>query len=282
MSQKRHKTGQGRNASHKQSESLPDARKSSESSQAEQQTEPDGQAKTTSRDDAESRFPLKRDRVAAWLKRWNVLLQLLIPGILSLAVLAVIVVQAIIYGRQAKLMSAGIQESVQTREIQNRAYVNLNVIHFDKPLSEKHNLTLFYQFENSGSTPALNVQATVYQGVYKVGDWETMEWDKNMSDQSLPALKQAGYVFDETAVLPSRMPFKGESPITWDGDLLRGYPVRRYHLFGTVEYCDIFGKRWKVEFCFYNSFDSSVEFTFCPIRNSYSQLPAQGKCQNPN
>lgn len=189
---------------------------------------------------------------------------------------------------QALLAQQSLTEGKTTREIENRAYVFLNFIQFDNTIGSGKPIRLAYRFENTGKTPALNVSVLASMTVSKIGLDEQMELAVMRMRESLPELARQGHWNEERAVLPPGMPFRGGEMIDrgrgatgWftKEEVQRMKDGERFHLFGNIDYCDIFGKRWDTEFCLYNVSTDSVEFAFCPRHNAYTEQSDSGKCQ---
>lgn len=238
---------------------------------------------------------VRADLALGSLNKWQPLIAILATGISALVLVAVFV-QAGIYWGQLDAAKKGLAEAVKTREVENRAYVFMNFIQFDNsPVSDKP-IHLLFRFENTGKTPALDVKVRINEGIETVGLSAQTEQAMKSLDKQLPELIKKGYWTDEVAILPSGMRLpnaSGSGALISTGARSDGrfteeeiarmsaVPGERFHVWGTIQYCDIFGRRWNSEFCFYNFSADSADFDFCPTHNRYEEDTNYTQCAKP-
>ena len=97
-------------------------------------------------------------RSFAWMRRW-------LPIIFNGLIVVVVAVQAYIYKRQSDLMSVAIHESVETRELENRPWVNAESAELMQPMElppRPLSLYLRVTMKNFGTAAALDAMPYIH------------------------------------------------------------------------------------------------------------------------
>jgi hypothetical protein len=97
--------------------------------------------------------PLK-GRFQRWLKRWQILLYLVVPSIFSLAIFSVVFWQSFIYRRQWQVMQEQLNQSRESREASDRPWVLVKGASLNVPIQAGKPIVPTITFVNSGKTPA--------------------------------------------------------------------------------------------------------------------------------
>jgi len=172
--------------------------------------------------------------------------QVFVESILTLAIVAVIVVHAVMYykqaketNRQANLMQESLKESIKTRELENRAYITTTGVNGDRPLEAGQGQTIKIGLNNSGKTPAINV---------------VTRYSVNIANKR-PILPD----FPATPFRSKRYVANGDSTFIsmriepLRADLFQMYlsgEVRCW-IIGVVDYDDIFNTHHQTHFCYF-------------------------------
>lgn len=217
------------------------------------------------------KHPNRRDRVLAWTDTWNSVLQVIVPSAFSLLLLIVIIVQAVIYWKQAKIMDKGLgaaessakaaDQSAKLAVQATRPYVNLSV---EVVSLEADKQIVRFRFMNEGNTPA----SITYKYGMTFGD-------------KLPTANCPVFNFSSTVtVLPhkEKAPIGGPYvPLTNDrlGDIVHGRT--RWCVCGEASYDGVGGPYPMPPFCFvYRPDVSPPNFGEC------SDLDKPENLNNPN
>jgi hypothetical protein len=127
-----------------------------EHNQTNSQTEDSEAAKEKSENTVEGDIKelSKREKVLCWTKKWEALLQVVVPSVLSLLVLVAIIAQAVIYWLQWKSMQDSIAETKHNRQLEYRAYVVVRTVRLTPNVKFPQLGDITVTEFNSGRTPA--------------------------------------------------------------------------------------------------------------------------------
>jgi len=237
------------------------------------------------------------ERLPKWTDKWNSVLQVIVPSILSLMILSAIIVQAVIYHWQWRSMQASIEETQKNRELEYRAYVGakgaLYVPRSDNPaygnvilvsvntgrtgvreLKIRKALeprdssppdTTEVKDDGSGLTSKIaylpNIEYRSYMGVIETQLADILRAQQTLAAQGI-----------STAPAPTPQKKSANEPMGNQGPVasLSVPPMpefgKGYYLYGVIEYKDIFSKLHSTRFCFFIPPKSS-EFLACPTFN---------------
>jgi|GEM_PF-2134274 hypothetical protein len=168
-------------------------------------------------------------------------------------------VQARLMSQQARSMGETLKQTKVTREVENRPYIVVTRV---SEVDEKFGpFVVELQFENTGRTPALYVEAHLNYGylgtdppygLKAIEDSPPEEWDGPYSGRYLIP---AGTTYTK----------KVEFRLTEDQEREFGSGFKYPHVWGNVAYKDIFGRTHNTEFCVYVI---DRQFFYCPTGNA--------------
>jgi hypothetical protein len=204
----------------------------------------------------------KRERFRKWLQHWNVVFQLIVPSLFSLAVIIVIAIQALIYNKQLTQMKRATRAATkaakaskessdtakksidfarESARLDQRAWVTTTTSQLAKPLVIGEKPLVTVSIINSGKTPALNVITG--------GDADISE---ELSDVNfnMPIIRiKSKFVLGPGVT--GKTTCEGLNPVvdqTEIDDLKNGQRLRLY-VRGVITYDDVFGRSHQTTFC---------------------------------
>jgi hypothetical protein len=192
-----------------------------------------------------------------------------LPLILSFAVLAVTATYTWYASRQwramlvqADLMRRSLEQGRTDHRETLRAWVAVDNVEVNKLLARNTRTVGFkIQYKNTGSTPALTVKELFFYDVMKVGSWHGLP--KEFQEQPHTA--------DSQAIVPSGLIYTADKSIQLDESLFSKIVTKgeQLHIFGYIEYFDIWQQTHRTNFCFYyKEAAGRADFVFCPDGNS--------------
>lgn len=195
----------------------------------------------------------KRERFREFLKRWELLLHLIVPSLFSAVVIIVIAVQAWIYScqlgemkkstdaatRAAKAAEDSVVSAKDSSHAELRAWVLVVAAGLNVPIKANTPITVSVVFVNEGKTPASEVDTEW---------WTTISTEEN--PKNFPRNEPLGA--PSKGVLAPSVPFTGVSippMVLTDAQITPLSKGGKYYVYGIVTYKDVFGERHKTEFC---------------------------------
>jgi hypothetical protein len=231
-----------------------------------------------------------REQCWNWLERRSKALQVIVPSIFSLLILAAIIAQAVIYHRQWKSMQSSLRETQRNREIEYRAYVVVRTATFtpskDMPGLGLGDITVT-EF-NSGRTPATGkIQAMLDYRVDSPPEDTPIRLNPNAVRSQIvfaPTVDVNTFVSVWPMTQPppqvnnsrgSKPPKSSPTPSPVATPAVAVAQKENIYIFGRIDYIDIFGHPHWTKFCLFNIPESQTGWHFCPTYNSTDQ-------ENPN
>lgn len=235
---------------------------------------PDGENKEPQPAQAEDETDRKQDETldsiadqTKWIARQTrwLIAQVIVSSFLTALTLGVLIYHGIMMGRQweamgkqSELMNTSTEQAKRAHIDQNRAYVAVKRIHLKNTIQSGKPVEVLIVFENSGQTPARNVLEQVNYGPLPIAT--DFSW---MTQMPLIEPKKSSL-----AIIPARGEYEGRKPLQAskeDVALIKGDV--RLHIFGYIQYLDIWGNARRTMFCYYNESLESLDFTVCPKNN---------------
>jgi hypothetical protein len=192
------------------------------------------------RDQPQQRSKLERFR--RWLKRWKILLQLLVPSIFSIAILLVVVWQAIIYKRQWEVMQKQLAQAKAIQESSDRAWIVVKGAALKKPIKVGERAAAKVLFTNTGKTPAQETVTLTWIVISKPTPKEKLERtdiSERSSGTHAPGVEYEADIETQDALTREEV----------DALISDSY---RLYVYGTISYDDVFGHHWTDDFCLFN------------------------------
>lgn len=159
--------------------------------------------------------------------------------------------------KQAQLMSQSIEESKKTREVENRAYLNISEIKFDNTLRSRKPIEAILFIKNTGKTPARKATATFVKAWFFFNP-------KLATDATIPAGNiryiQTHVVVPPDSAFPLRLTIMPVDDATFAQVLKTNQML---YIWGELAYEDVFGNAWKEPFCFVSASLDKTEIIGC-------------------
>lgn len=207
------------------------------------------------------------DKVKNWL-------MVIFTGVIA----AVTIVYSYFAYGQWTAMEKTLHESVKTREVENRAYVEIQGISADQLIANGEDVALEIVLENTGKTPARHVRNTFLLAEFfdsepsdvlcqEIGGGER-RCEFNVGNK-LHKYK-LGYEPFEASLPPGNnypMHKTFNKPSAEDLPAIQRNELRLYVL-GIFEYDDVFGIHRKTPFCFVNEHSNQPRFSGCDHNNN--------------
>lgn len=176
---------------------------------------------------------------------------------------------------QLNVMRNGLEQDRAAHLDDNRAYLSLKSIKFDKALNTFEEtggklIHLAVHFENTGRTPALNVAKYAAIRIQPIGSEKGMDYYIKDYKENAEDFKKEGWV-DSRAIVPSGMDYVDEEPVYFSPEEINVLKSSKnaYYFQARIEYDDIFGRHWTSEICLLSKSYYRDDFEFCGEHNTF-------------